>query len=88
MILDGRDPANYVAAPEGGLFESYVDPAETVAAGQPIGAIHFMERPDRPPEIIEAPRDGVVAALRAITATEQGDNVIVLGQPIAADALA
>ena len=61
---------------------------EHVRPGQAIGAIHFMERPDRPHEVIEAPRDGVVAALRAITATEQGDNVIVLGQPIAAEALA
>ena len=87
-ILDGRDPADYIPAPETGLFESFVDPAEVVAAGQRVGAIHFMERPDRPPEIIEAPLDGVVAALRAITATEQGDNVIVLGQPIEADALA
>ena len=88
LILDGRDPANYISAPESGLFESYVDPAEVVAAGQPVGAIHFMERPDRPPEVIEAPRAGVVAALRAITATEQGDNVVVIGQPITADALA
>jgi hypothetical protein len=35
-----------------------------------------------------APHDGVVAALRAITATEQGDNVILLGPADAADALA
>ena len=47
-----------------------------------------MERPDRPPEVLTAPLAGVVAALRAITMTEQGDNVIVLGQPIEASALA
>ena len=88
VILDGRDPRNYVAAPEAGLFESFVDAGESVATGQPIGAIHFMERPDRRPEVLEAPLDGVVAALRAITTTEQGDNVIVLGQPIEAAALA
>jgi N-alpha-acetyl-L-2,4-diaminobutyrate deacetylase len=88
VILDGRDPRNYVAAPEAGLFESFVDAGEVVAPDQPIGAIHFMERPDRAPEVLTAPLDGVVAALRAITATEQGDNVIVLGQPIEASALA
>jgi predicted deacylase len=88
VILDGRDPRNYVAAPEAGLFESFVDPGDVVAADQPIGAIHFMERPDRPAEVLTAPLDGVVAVLRAITSTEQGDNVIVLGQPIEASALA
>jgi predicted deacylase len=88
VILDGRDPRDYVAAPEAGLFESYVDAGERVAADQPIGAIHFMDRPDRPPEVVAAPLDGVVAALRAITTTDQGDNIIVLGQPIEASSLA
>jgi len=88
VILDGRDPRNYVFAPESGLFETLVDPGDPVAAGQPVGAIHFVERPERPPEIVEAPLDGVVACIRAISTTEQGDNVIVLGQPIDRAALA
>lgn len=88
VILDSRDPADYIAAPESGLFESLVDAGDRVAAGQPVGAIHFMERPDRLPEIVTAPLDGVVVSLRAISRTEQGDNVIVLGQPIEASALA
>ena len=88
VILDGRDPRNYIEAPESGLFESFVDPADTVTAGQPVGAIHFIERPDRAPEIISAPLDGIVAVIRAISSTEQGDNVVVTGQPIDAAALA
>jgi len=88
VILDGRDPRNYIAAPETGLFESFVDAGEAVAADQRVGAIHFMERPDRPAEVLTAPLAGVVAALRAITMTEQGDNVVVIGQPIEASALA
>jgi N-alpha-acetyl-L-2,4-diaminobutyrate deacetylase len=51
VILDGRDPRNYVAAPEAGLFESFVDAGESVASGQPIGAIHFMERPTGGPGV-------------------------------------
>jgi predicted deacylase len=88
VILDGRDPRNYIEAPESGLFESFVDPADPVRAGQPVGAIHFIERPERPPEIITAPLDGVVAVIRAISSTEQGDNVVVTGQPIDAADLA
>jgi predicted deacylase len=82
VILDGRDPANYLFAPESGLFEALVDPGESVAAGQPVGRIHFLERPEREPETIEASLDGVVAVIRAIATTAQGDSVVVLGQPI------
>lgn len=87
VILDGRDTANYVMAPESGLFEALADPGDAVAAGQPLGRLHFLERPDRTPEVIEAPRDGVVACVRALTRTRQGDVVVTLGQPIDASAL-
>jgi N-alpha-acetyl-L-2,4-diaminobutyrate deacetylase len=87
VILDGRNPANYLFAPESGLFEALVDPGESVAAGQPVGRIHFLERPEREPETIEAPLDGVVAVIRAIATTGQGDSVVVLGQPIDRSAL-
>ena len=82
VILDGRDPRNYVFAPESGLFEALLDPGDAVSAGQPVGRIHFIERPDREPEVIEAPLGGVLAGIRAISTTNQGDNVVVLGQPI------
>jgi predicted deacylase len=88
IILDARNPANYVMAPESGLWESLVDPGESVDSGQPIGAIHFLERLDRPPEIITAPLSGVVVKIRAISVTEQGDNIVGLGQPIDARELA
>ncbi len=88
IILDGRDPANYVMAPESGLFEALVDPGDRVEADQPVAALHFLERPDREPTVITAPRAGIVAVLRAIPMTEQGDNVVVIGQPIEASALA
>ena len=89
VILDGRDPANYIAAPEGGPVRVVRGPGRdrgrrSADRGDPLhGAAGSPARRSS-----KRPRDGVVAALRAITATEQGDNVIVLGQPIAADALA
>ena len=88
VILDGRDPRNYLLAPESGLFESLVDAGDEVSAGQPVGLIHFIERPDRAPEVVESPLDGVCACIRAISQTSQGDNVIVIGQPIDRAALA
>jgi N-alpha-acetyl-L-2,4-diaminobutyrate deacetylase len=88
IILDARDPANYLMAPESGLWESLVDPGEPVEEGQPLGAIHFLERLDRQPEIVSAPLAGTVVKIRAMSVTEQGDNVVGLGQPIAASELA
>jgi N-alpha-acetyl-L-2,4-diaminobutyrate deacetylase len=82
VILDGRDPANIVLAPEDGLFEALFEPGDSVAAGQPVGRLWFVDTPSRPPVELEAPLDGVVSATKAIPVTEQGDCVFVLGQPI------
>ena len=73
--------------PESGIFETLVEAGEPVRAGQPVGRIHSLELPERAPAPILAPLDGVTAAIRAISWTEQGDNVFVFGQPIAAAAL-
>ena len=87
VVLDGRDPANYLLAPESGLWETLVDPGEPVAKGQPVGRIHFMERPEREPITLTAPAEGVVAVVRAIVPTEQGDNVFVMGTRLSLDEL-
>ncbi|HZO97645.1 MAG TPA: succinylglutamate desuccinylase/aspartoacylase family protein [Gaiellaceae bacterium] len=87
VILDGRDPANYVVAEEGGLFEGLLEPGEPVRAGDPVGRMWFPDAPGREPSVLRAPLDGVLACIRAIPVTEAGDNVFVTGQPIEADAL-
>ncbi len=87
VILDGRDPANYAFAPVSGIFETLVDPGDPVEAGQLVGRIYSLELPEAEPTAILAPRDGVTACVRAISVTEQGDNVVVVGQPISREAL-
>src|SRR5439155_1364759 len=87
VILDGRDVRNYVFAPESGIFETLVDPTDAVRAGDVVGRIHSLEHPARAPAEIVAPLDGVTASVRAISWTEQGDNVLVFGQPISAEAV-
>jgi N-alpha-acetyl-L-2,4-diaminobutyrate deacetylase len=86
-ILDGRDPRTYVFAPASGIFETLVEPADAVTAGQPIGRIWSLEHPESEPVTIEAPLDAVAVGIRAISWTEQGDNVFALGVPIAAEDL-
>jgi predicted deacylase len=87
VILDGRDPANYVIAEEDGIFEGLLEPGAAVREGDPVGRLWFPDRIDRAPTVLRAPLDGVLAVIRAIPVTEAGDSVFVLGQPIEASAL-
>jgi predicted deacylase len=73
---------NYLLAPESGLWETFVDLGDSVSAGQPVGQIHFLERPDREPAVVEALTDGIVFVVRAIATTAQGDNVAVIARQI------
>jgi predicted deacylase len=87
VILDGRDPANYVILEEDGIFEGLIEPGTAVGAGDPVARLWFPDTPDRPPTVLAAPLDGVLACIRAIPASEAGDGAFTLGQPIAADEL-
>ncbi len=55
-ILMATELDNYLLAPESGLFEMRVDLGQHVEAGEPVGRIHFLERPDRAPEQVVARR--------------------------------
>jgi N-alpha-acetyl-L-2,4-diaminobutyrate deacetylase len=78
---------NYLLAPESGLWETFVDLGERVDPGQPVGQIHFLERPDREPAAVHAITGGIVVVVRAIATTAQGDNVVVIGKEISAEEL-
>ena len=64
-----------------------VDPGDPVRAGDPVGRIHSLELPEQEPAIVETPLDGVTVSIRAISRVEQGDNVLVFGQPIEPETL-
>jgi N-alpha-acetyl-L-2,4-diaminobutyrate deacetylase len=87
VIIDGRDPANYVIVDEAGVWEGLIEPGTAVRAGDPVGRLWFPHNPARPPEVIAAPLDGVLVVIRAIPPTEPGDSVFTLGQRIEASAL-
>jgi predicted deacylase len=82
VVLDGRDPANYVVAEEDGIFEGLLEPGVMVRAGDPVARLWFPDTPGRPPDVLRAPLDGVLACIRAIPATEAGDGAFTLGQPV------
>ncbi len=80
--IQALDQEDYLFAPESGLFESLVDIGTDVKSGQSLAAIHFPERPDRNPEIIESKSAGVVIAHRGPTLTEQGDILVCLAHDV------
>lgn len=86
--IQALDEDDYIFAPESGLYESLVDVGSDVDAGQPLGALHFLERPDREPTIIEAPSAGVVIAHRGPTVTQQGDIAVCLAHDVPEDVVA
>jgi N-alpha-acetyl-L-2,4-diaminobutyrate deacetylase len=86
-ILRATDIEDYLLAPESGLFETLVELGDRVEAGQVVGRMHFLERPEREPEPIVAASSGVVCVVRAIATTEQGDNVVVIGHEVSREEL-
>jgi N-alpha-acetyl-L-2,4-diaminobutyrate deacetylase len=87
VIIDGRNPENYVNTDEPGFWENLLEPGDTVKAGDPVGRLWFPDRPDRSPRTFTAPLDGILVVARAMTPTLAGDSVFVLGQAIEAAAL-
>jgi len=73
---------DYLLAPESGIFEVAVDLGTLVAADQPVGYIHHLERPDRAPETIVARRAGYLVSMRTPCLTQQGDCIAVVAQPV------
>jgi N-alpha-acetyl-L-2,4-diaminobutyrate deacetylase len=87
IIGRATDVENYLLAPESGLWETFVDLGERVTAGQPVGQIHFLERPEREPAVVCAENDGIVFVVRAIATTDQGDNVAVIAREVPVEEL-
>ncbi len=79
QALDWED---YRFAPESGVYENRVPLGESVAAGQEVGAIHFLERPDREPISVVANSAGVLIATRAPSIVGQGDCVACIAHEV------
>jgi N-alpha-acetyl-L-2,4-diaminobutyrate deacetylase len=87
VIARATEDECYAFAPESGLFETFVDVMDRVAKGQPLGQIHFIERPDRAAEVVTASLDGIVCSVRAVATTDQGDKVAVVGREVSKEEL-
>ncbi len=80
--VQALDWDDYRFAPESGVYENLVPLGESVGAGQPVGAIHFLERPDRDPVYVPANSAGVLIATRAPSVVAQGDCVACIAHDV------
>jgi N-alpha-acetyl-L-2,4-diaminobutyrate deacetylase len=83
--VQALDWSDYRFAPESGIYENLVSLGDEVAANQPVGQIHFLERPDREPVPIVAPTAGILLASRAPALVAQGDCVACIAHDVAPD---
>jgi N-alpha-acetyl-L-2,4-diaminobutyrate deacetylase len=79
---------DYRFAPESGIYESLLPMGSDVAANQPVGQIHFLERPDREPQVVVANAAGVLLATRAPSLVAQGDCVACIAHDVDPQVLA
>jgi N-alpha-acetyl-L-2,4-diaminobutyrate deacetylase len=83
--LQSLDREDYRFAPESGIYEALVDLGADVRAGQAVGQIHFLERPDRVPVPVVAPSAGVLIASRGPSVCGQGDCVACIAHDVPPD---
>jgi len=80
--VQSLDRGDYRFAPESGIYESLVDLGEDVVDGEAVGQIHFLERPDRAPVPVIAPKAGVLLGDRGPSVCAQGDCVAVIAHDV------
>jgi predicted deacylase len=69
----------FVYAPDGGVFEPFVELGDEVKSGQLAGAVHFPDTPWREPSIARFARAGTVICKRIPGRTARGDCLFHLG---------
>lgn len=80
--LQALNREDYRFAPESGVYESLATLGTEVHAGEPVGQIHFLERPDHVPVPVLAPTAGILLATRGPALTAQGDCVACIAHDV------
>jgi len=73
---------DYRFAPESGIYETLLPLGADVESGQPVGLVHFLERPDREPVAVSAASAGVLLASRGPSLVAQGDCVACIAHAV------
>ena len=78
----GVPAGGFAVAEDHGIFEPFVDLGEMIGAGEAVGQLHSLHRPDREP-IVHTVRDGGRVLIRRMTGTTtHGDCLVVVATRI------
>ena len=77
-ILSVDDPRSHLFAPDGGLFEPFIELGDTVKKGAPVGQVHFAGQATRAPWVVHSEIAGTMLLKRPPGRVEQGDNVAII----------
>lgn len=81
-LMEAPDAENYCIAQTNGIYESFFELGDRVAAGQTIGQVHFVETPGREPEVIVAQRAGMLIGARGPGFVERADCVALVAHDV------
>jgi N-alpha-acetyl-L-2,4-diaminobutyrate deacetylase len=84
-LMHSPDASWFVIAEDRGILEILVDLGGEVAAGEPLGQIHDVERPRQPPAVCHAAHSGVLIGRHAPGLIKPGDCLAVLATDYAPD---
>ncbi|MFQ5408106.1 MAG: succinylglutamate desuccinylase/aspartoacylase family protein [Anaerolineales bacterium] len=81
-LMEAPDAEHYCIAQTNGIYESFFELGDRVAAGQMIGQVHFVETPGREPEVIVAQRAGMLIGARGPGFVERADCVALVARDV------
>jgi N-alpha-acetyl-L-2,4-diaminobutyrate deacetylase len=76
------EPGCTLIADDGGLYEALVDLDAEVSEGDPLGRIHFPERPEREPVVYRAGTSGILIGRSHKVLVQPGDFLALIAQPL------
>jgi N2-acetyl-L-2,4-diaminobutanoate deacetylase len=77
-LMHSPDAACFVISEDRGLYEPLLDLGEEVAAGQPVGQVHDIEKPARAAAVVHAARPGMLIGRHVPGLTRPGDCLALL----------
>jgi predicted deacylase len=81
-LVESPHREDYIMSPADGIYESFYELGTEIKKGQPIGQVHFLDRPDWEPEEVRAESDGLMICRRGPGLVERGDCVAVLARDV------
>lgn len=81
-LMETPDESNYHYVTVNGIYETFFELGAEVAAGRPLGQVHFVQHLSREPQFILAQRSGVLIGTRGPGFVEIGDCVALIASDI------